>query len=145
MMKLLIVAGAALAALSGCGGTATHPAATHPAATHTTKPAATASATSGPTAACLQLQHWQLHHTGQRISQAFAAQLIRETAGAPLGLDVASWLQDIRAPIPTVTASNNVQRLQQGAEQQLVLAHADSVRADCDNLGVHDTIGVGTG
>lgn len=140
MMKLLVVAGAALAALSGCGGTAAHPA-----ATHTTKPAATASAASGPTAACLQLQHWQLHHTGQRISPAFAAQLVRETAGAPLGMDVAKWLQDLRAPIPTATASTNVQRLRQYADQQLALADAQAVRSDCDSLGVRDTIGVGTG
>lgn len=87
-----------------------------------------------PTKACLQLQNFGLHNTGQGIAKPFRAQLRAETASTPMGTDVIQWLNDLAAPNPGTSS---------GAEQLInqTLADAGAVSADCAGYGVRNVLG----
>jgi hypothetical protein len=87
-----------------------------------------------PTKACLQLQNFGLHNTGQGIAKLFQAQLTAETASTPIGTDVIQWLNDLAAPVPGTSS---------GAEQLLnqIIADAGAVSADCAGYGIRNVLG----
>jgi hypothetical protein len=128
---LAVTALAALAALAGCATAASHPAtaATH---AHSASPAVAVD----PTAACLKLHAWQLQNANTQggVPPSLARQLQAQTRGTQLGTDITQWLQDLAAPVPTADAS-----AVEGFVSQ-VASDAAAVGADCDALGVRNTL-----
>jgi hypothetical protein len=125
-LAVVLVVGAMLAA---CGGSAS------PGAASSTARSSAAVAVN-PTDACLKLHDWQLHNTGQGISQSLASQLTAGTRGTQLGTDITQWLQDLNAPVPSGSgsASDAANRISQ------ITSDAAAVGTDCESYGVRNTL-----
>ncbi len=121
---------AALAALAGCS------AASHPATAATHAHSASPAVAVDPTAACLKLHAWQLQNANTQggVPPSLARQLEAQTHGTQLGTDITQWLQDLAAPVPTADATAAEGYINQ------VASDAAAVGADCDALGVRNTL-----
>jgi hypothetical protein len=116
-------AAAVLLALTACG-----------ASTPPRHLAAAASPAATPLQACLQLHDLGVHPSAGGVPAVLQRKLTAESAGTPLGTDIAQWLQDLAAGGDQTPAT---------VGQYLATLQSDvaAVGEDCAGYGVRDVLG----